>query len=116
LAHTKSSSALVRGEWGEAWKARDTRLGRVMAIKKVKEQHSERFKQEARSIAALNHPYICQLFDVGPDYLILEYVEEGWKGSGNLARYCFQGRQNTHCIGKNEGRKGARSQFGLGLR
>jgi eukaryotic-like serine/threonine-protein kinase len=60
---------------GEVWKARDTRLGRIVAIKKVKEQHSERFKQEARTIAALNHPYICQLHDIGPDYLVLEYVE-----------------------------------------
>jgi serine/threonine protein kinase len=63
------------GGMGEVWKARDTRLGRVVAIKKVKEQHSERFKQEARSIAALNHPLICQLHDIGPDYLVLEYVE-----------------------------------------
>ena len=63
------------GGMGEVWKARDTRLGRIVAIKKVKEQHSERFKQEARSIAALNHPYICQLFDIGPDYLVLEYVD-----------------------------------------
>ena len=63
------------GGMGEVWKARDTRLGRIVAIKKVKEQHSERFKQEARSIAALNHPYICQLIDIGPDYLVLEYVE-----------------------------------------
>jgi serine/threonine protein kinase len=63
------------GGMGEVWKARDTRLGRTVAIKKVKEQHSERFKQEARTIAALNHPYICQLFDIGPDYLVLEYVE-----------------------------------------
>jgi serine/threonine protein kinase len=63
------------GGMGEVWKARDTRLGRIVAIKKVKEQHSERFRQEARSIAALNHPSICQLYDVGPDYLVLEYVE-----------------------------------------
>jgi serine/threonine protein kinase len=63
------------GGMGEVWKARDTRLGRIVAIKKVKEQHLERFKQEARSIAALNHPNICQLFDIGPDYLVLEYVE-----------------------------------------
>jgi serine/threonine protein kinase len=46
------------GGMGEVYKARDTRLGRIVAIKKVKEQHSERFKQEARTIAALNHPYI----------------------------------------------------------
>ncbi len=63
------------GGMGEVWKARDTRLGRIVAIKKAKEQHSERFKQEARSIAALNHPNICQLFDIGPNYLVLEYVE-----------------------------------------
>jgi serine/threonine protein kinase/Tfp pilus assembly protein PilF len=63
------------GGMGEVWKAKDTRLGRIVAIKKVKEQHSERFKQEARSIAALNHPFICQIHDIGPDYLVLEYVE-----------------------------------------
>jgi serine/threonine protein kinase len=60
------------GGMGEVWKARDTRLGRTVAIKKVKEQHSERFKQEARTIAALNHPYICQLYDIGPDYLSMQ--------------------------------------------
>jgi serine/threonine protein kinase len=68
-------SHIGTGGMGEVWKARDSRLGRIVAIKKVKEQHSERFKQEARSIAALNHPYICQLHDIGPDYLVLEYVE-----------------------------------------
>jgi eukaryotic-like serine/threonine-protein kinase len=62
------------GGMGDVWKARDTRLGRIVAIKKVKEHHSERFKQEARTIAALNHPYICQLHDIGPGYLVLEYV------------------------------------------
>ncbi len=63
------------GGMGEVWKARDTRLGRIVAIKKVKEQHSERFKREAQTIASLNHPYICQIHDIGPDYLVLEYVE-----------------------------------------
>jgi serine/threonine protein kinase len=51
-------ASIGAGGMGEVWKARDTRLGRIVAIKKVKEQHSERFKQEARSIAALNHPNI----------------------------------------------------------
>ena len=68
-------ASIGSGGMGEVWKARDTRLGRIVAIKKVKEQHSERFKQEARSIAALNHPNISQIFDIGDDYLVLEYVE-----------------------------------------
>ena len=68
-------SPIGSGGMGEVWKARDTRLGRIVAIKMVKEQHSERFKQEARSIAALNHPNICQIHDIGDDYLVLEYVE-----------------------------------------
>jgi serine/threonine protein kinase len=46
------------GGMGEVRKARETRLGRIMAIKNVKEQHSERFKQEARTFAAMNHPYV----------------------------------------------------------
>jgi serine/threonine-protein kinase len=63
------------GGMGEVWKARDTRLDRVVAIKKFKGQPGERFKIEARAIAALNHPHICQVYDVGPDYLVLEYIE-----------------------------------------
>src|ERR1700685_4452584 len=63
------------GGMGEVWKARDTRLGRIVAIKRLKEPHGERFEQEARAVAALNHPNICQIFDVGPDYLVLEYID-----------------------------------------
>src|SRR5215210_3638181 len=66
---------------GEVWKARDTRVDRIVAIKRLKTEHTERFKREARAIAALNHPRICQLYDVGPDYLVMEYVEgEALKG------------------------------------
>jgi serine/threonine protein kinase len=68
-------SAIGSGGMGSVYKAKDTRLGRTVAIKKVKGEHSERFKQEARSIAALNHPNICQIFDIGDDYLVLEYVK-----------------------------------------
>ncbi|HVJ26701.1 MAG TPA: hypothetical protein VM493_04130, partial [Vicinamibacterales bacterium] len=60
---------------GEVWKARDTRLNRFVAIKCLNVQHSARFEQEARAIAALNHSHICQIFDIGPDYLVLEFVE-----------------------------------------
>ena len=63
------------GGMGEVWRARDTRLDRIVAIKQVKGAHSARFQQEARAIAALNHPHICQIFDIGPDYLVLEFVE-----------------------------------------
>jgi serine/threonine-protein kinase len=59
---------------GEVWKARDTRLDRIVAIKRLKAQRGTRFEQEARAIAALNHPHICQIFDVGPDYLVLEFI------------------------------------------
>src|SRR2546425_13098559 len=62
-------SPLGAGGMGEVWQARDTRLGRTVAIKISKEQFSERFEQEARAVASLNHPHICQLYDVGPDYL-----------------------------------------------
>jgi serine/threonine protein kinase len=62
------------GGMGEVWKARDTRLDRIVA-KVVKEKFSERFEREARVVAALNHPHICTLHDVGPNYLVMEYVE-----------------------------------------
>jgi TolB-like protein/Flp pilus assembly protein TadD len=60
---------------GEVHKAIDTRLGRTVAIKLLFSEHSTRFAQEARAIAALNHPRICTLYDVGPDYLVMEYIE-----------------------------------------
>jgi Tol biopolymer transport system component len=63
------------GGMGHVWKARDTRLDRIVAIKRLKAEHSARFEPEARAIAALNHPHICALHDVGPDYLVMEYVE-----------------------------------------
>src|SRR5262245_6308859 len=63
------------GGMGEVWKARDERLDRIVAIKTSTEQFSERFEREARAVAALNHPHICQLYDVGPNYLVMEYIE-----------------------------------------
>jgi serine/threonine protein kinase len=63
------------GGMGEVYKARDTRLDRTVAIKVSKEAFSQRFEGEARAVAALNHPNICQLYDVGPDYLVMEFVE-----------------------------------------
>ena len=63
------------GGMGEVYKARDTRLDRIVAVKVSKTEFSERFEREARAIATLNHPYICQLYDVGPNYLVMEFVE-----------------------------------------
>jgi serine/threonine protein kinase len=60
---------------GEVYKARDTRLNRTVAVKISAEQFSERFEREALAIAALNHPHICTLHDVGPNYLVMELIE-----------------------------------------
>jgi serine/threonine protein kinase len=63
------------GGMGEVYRARDTRLGRVVAIKVYLEPLQARFEREARAISALNHPNICTLYDIGPDYLVMELVE-----------------------------------------
>jgi eukaryotic-like serine/threonine-protein kinase len=66
---------------GEVYRARDTRLERDVAIKTLPPTYAadpdrlHRLRQEARAVAALNHPHICQLYDVGPDYLVMEYIE-----------------------------------------
>jgi TolB-like protein/Flp pilus assembly protein TadD/predicted Ser/Thr protein kinase len=63
------------GGMGEVYRATDTRLGRTVAIKVSRAEFSERFEREARAVAALNHPHICQLYDVGPNYLVMEFVD-----------------------------------------
>src|SRR5574339_533189 len=68
-------SHIGEGGMSDVWKARDVRLDRVVAIKHLKGEYGDRFQQEARAIAALNHPHICQIYDVGPDYLVLEYLQ-----------------------------------------
>jgi serine/threonine protein kinase len=76
---------LGAGGMGEVYKARDTRLNRTVAIKVLPEQFAddpdrrERFEREARAVAALNHPHICHLHDVGEEhnvrFLVMEYLE-----------------------------------------
>src|SRR4051794_25334874 len=68
-------SAIGAGGMGEVYRAVDTRLGRTVALKVAREKFTERFQTEARAIATLNHPNICTLHDVGPDYLVMEYIE-----------------------------------------
>ena len=63
------------GGMGEVYRARDPRLDRIVAVKVSNEKFSDRFGREARAIAALNHPHICTLHDVGPNYLVMEYIE-----------------------------------------
>lgn len=78
-------SAIGAGGMGEVYRARDTRLGRIVAVKvlpghvALQQGWRDRFEREARSIAALNHPNICTLYDVGRDgdvdYLVMEYLD-----------------------------------------
>jgi serine/threonine protein kinase/tetratricopeptide (TPR) repeat protein len=75
LGPYRIESRLGEGGMGEVFCAVDTRLGRAVAIKITQEQFSARFAREARAIAALNHPHICTLYDVGPNYIVMEKVE-----------------------------------------
>ena len=63
---------LGKGGMGAVYKARDTRLDRYVAIKVSAERFSSRFDREARAIAAFNYPHICTLYDVGPNYLVMD--------------------------------------------
>src|SRR5215813_14061134 len=72
---------------GEVYSARDTRLHRTVAVKVSADRFSERFEREARAVAAMNHPHICTLHDVGPNYLVMEYIEgQALKGPLPLAQ------------------------------
>ena len=75
LGPYRIEAKLGEGGMGEVFRAVDTRLGRAVAIKTAREQFSARFEREARAISSLNHPNICTLYDVGPNYLVMELVE-----------------------------------------
>src|SRR6059036_3886751 len=73
-------ASIGAGGMGEVYKARDTRLDRIVAIKKSEARFSERFEREARAVASLNHPHICTLYDIGNQdgvggYMVMEYLE-----------------------------------------
>src|SRR5215471_136674 len=75
LGPYRIESKLGEGGMCEVFRAVDTRLGRAVAIKTTREQFSARFGREARAISSLNHPNICTVYDVGPNYLVMELVE-----------------------------------------
>jgi serine/threonine-protein kinase len=75
LGPYRIEGVLGAGGMGHVYRARDTRLDRSVAIKVSREEFGERFEREARAVAALNHPNICTLHDVGPNYLVMELVE-----------------------------------------
>jgi len=68
-------SLLGEGGMGEVFRARDTRLNRGVAIKVPRAQFTSRFEREARAISSLNHPHICTLYDIGPNFLVMELLE-----------------------------------------
>ena len=75
LGPYRLGEVLGAGGMGTVFEGEDTRLGRKVAIKISREKYSHHFQFEARAIAALNHPNICTVYDVGPDYLVMELVE-----------------------------------------
>jgi serine/threonine-protein kinase len=66
---------LGAGGMGQVYRARDVRIGREVAVKVSEERFTERVEREARAAAALNHPNICTIHDVGPNYLVMELIE-----------------------------------------
>ena len=90
---------LGSGGMGEVYKAYDTRLERTVAIKVLATHINddphfrERFRREARAVAALNHPNICTLHDVGNDYLVMELVD-----GETLREWCGRGLSQEHSL------------------
>ena len=75
LGPYRIEAKLGKGGMGEVFRALDTRLNRKVAVKVCADALGGRFAREARAIAALNHPHICTLHDVGVNYLVMELVE-----------------------------------------
>ncbi|HSR07783.1 MAG TPA: serine/threonine-protein kinase, partial [Bryobacteraceae bacterium] len=87
-------ASIGAGGMGEVYRALDPRLNREVAIKVSAAQFSERFEREAKAIAALNHPNICHIYDVGPNYLVMELIDgESPKGPLPLAETLRIARQ-----------------------
>ena len=97
LGPYRIEARLGAGGMGDVFRARDTRLGRTVAIKVIRPEFSQRadfhhrFQREARAISALNHPHVCSLHDVGEwdgfAYLVMEYVEVALKPEPNCGEW-----------------------------
>ena len=75
LGRYQITALIGKGGMGEVYRAHDPQVKREVAIKVSFTQFSERFHREAEAVAALNHPNICTLYDVGPNYLVMEFIE-----------------------------------------
>ena len=106
---------LGAGGMGEVYRALDTRIGREVAIKVSAEQFNDRSEREARAVASLNHPNVCTLHDVGPNYLVMELVEgdepKGPMPLDDRAALRAADRRRPRCRAR-EGHHPSRSQAG----
>src|SRR5690349_24643691 len=75
LGPYRVDALIGKGGMGEVYRGTDTRLGRPVAIKISAREFSDRFEREAHAISSLNHPNVCTLYDVGSNYLVMEFVE-----------------------------------------
>ncbi len=94
LGPYKILAPIGTGGMGVLYKALDLRLDRVVALKISKEEFTERFEREAKAVAALNHPHICQLYDIGTNYLVFEFIDgtplKGPLPAENVRRYATE--------------------------
>jgi eukaryotic-like serine/threonine-protein kinase len=107
-------SPLGAGGMGEVYRARDTRLGRDVAIKVLPEHLSNpdlkaRFEREAKAISSLGHPHICTLHDVGhqdgTDFLVMEFLE-GETLAERLQKGAMPFPRHLACWGRDRGSTG----------
>jgi hypothetical protein len=90
---------LGAGGMGEVYRGNDPRLHRSVAIKISAEQFNERAEQEARAVAALNHPNVCTLYDIGPNYLVME-LSRAKRWRIGLRRVRFRWRRRSISPGR----------------